>query len=61
LYKIRFTGQVWPGETITCKAKTVRKYEQDGEKLIDCALSVVNASGDSKIEGAALVALPTKE
>lgn len=61
LLRIRYTGQVWPGETIVCKAKAVRKYEQDGEKLVDCELSVVNQSGDSKIEGTAAVALPSKE
>ncbi|MEW6554789.1 MAG: MaoC/PaaZ C-terminal domain-containing protein [Actinomycetota bacterium] len=61
LYRIRFTGQVWPGETIVCKGKIVRKYEQDGERLVDCALSVVNASSESKIDGIAVVALPSKE
>jgi acyl dehydratase len=60
LYKIRFTGQVWPGETITCRGKVTRKYERDGEKLIDCELSVVNASGESKIDGTATVALPAR-
>jgi acyl dehydratase len=61
LYKIRFTGQVWPGETIICKAKVARKYEEDGENRIDCDLSVVNQNGDSKISGTAVVALPSKE
>jgi len=61
LYKIRFTGQVWPGETIICKGKVASKYEQDGEKLVDCELSVVNQNGDSKISGTAVVALPSKE
>ncbi len=56
-YKIRFTGQVWPGETIICKGKIVRKYEGDGEKLVDCELAVVNQEGDSKIAGEATVAL----
>jgi acyl dehydratase len=61
LYKIRFTGQVWPGETIICKGKVVRKYEEGGEKRADCELSVVNQNGDSKITGTAVVALPSKE
>lgn len=56
-YKIRFTGQVWPGETITCRGKMVKKYEKDGEKLIDCELTVVNQEGDSKIAGEATAAL----
>ncbi len=61
LYKIRFTGQVWPGETITCRGKVARKYEQAGEKLVECELSVTNQSGESKIEGTAVAALPSKE
>ena len=61
LYKIRFTGQVWPGETIICKAIVKSKYEEHGEKRIDCELSVTNPDGDSKITGTAVVALPSKE
>jgi acyl dehydratase len=60
LYKIRFTGQVWPGETIVCKAKVTRKYEENGEKRIDCELSVTNQAGESKVTGTAVVALPTR-
>ena len=60
LYKIRFTGQVWPGETIICKGKVARKYEENGEKRVDCELSVVNASGEGKIDGTAVVALPAR-
>jgi acyl dehydratase len=61
LFKVRFTGQVWPGETIVCKARVESKYEEDGEKCIDCELSVKNQDGDSKITGTAVVALPSKE
>jgi acyl dehydratase len=61
LYKIRFTGQVWPGETIICKAIVKSKYSEQGEKRIDCELSVTNQEGDGKITGTAVVALPTKE
>jgi acyl dehydratase len=61
LFKIRFTGQVWPGETITCKARVESKYEEHGEKRIDCELSVTNQEGDSKITGTAVVALPSRE
>lgn len=60
LLRIRYTGQVWPGETIVCRAKVVRKYEQDGEKLVDCELSVVNADGQSKIDGTSVIALPAR-
>lgn len=60
LYKIRFTGQVWPGETIICKARVERKYEEHGEMRMDCKLSVTNQGGESKITGTAVVALPSR-
>ena len=60
LYKIRFTGQVWPGETIICRGKIAKKYEQEGDKRIECELSVVNANGDGKIDGTAVVSLPAR-
>ena len=60
LLKIRFTGQVWPGETIVCKAKAIRKYEEHGERRLDCEFSVTNQNGDSKIAGTAVVALPSR-
>jgi acyl dehydratase len=60
-YKIRFTGQVWPGETIVCKARAMRKYEENGEKRVECMLSVDNQAGENKITGTAVVALPTRE
>jgi acyl dehydratase len=60
LCKIRFTGQVWPGETIICRGRIVRKYEQDGEKRVDCELSVTNKEGESKISGSAVIALPSR-
>lgn len=59
-YKVRFTGQVWPGETIICKGTVRGKYEKDGETLVDCELSVVNQNGDSKISGEATVSLPAR-
>lgn len=61
LFKIRFTGQVWPGEIIICKARVQSKYEEHGEKRMDCELSVTNQAGESKITGAAVVALPPRE
>ena len=60
LLKIRYTGQVWPGETIICRGKIAKKYEEGGARLIECGLAVTNANGDGKIDGTAVVALPTR-
>jgi acyl dehydratase len=59
-YKIRFRTQVWPHDTITCKGHVVRKYQENGENLVDCDLAVVNQRGEDAILGETTVALPSK-
>jgi acyl dehydratase len=60
-YKIRFAAIVWPGDTLTFKGQAVRKYQEDGENLVDCVLSVVNQKGEEAITGEATVSLPSKK
>ena len=58
-YKVRFTKQTWPGETLTTKVTVAKKYEEHGQHLVDLECSVVNESGEAKIQGVAIAALPT--
>lgn len=60
LYKVRFTKQTWPGETLTTKVTVESKYEQDGEHRVDLECAVVNQEGEAKITGVATAALPTR-
>ena len=60
-YKIRFASMVWPGDTLTFAGHVVRKYQQEGENLVDCELSVVNQKGENAITGETTVTLPTKK
>src|SRR5512132_1235942 len=30
-YKVRFATRVWPGDTITCKGRVTKKYDENGE------------------------------
>jgi len=60
-YKLRFTAMVWPNDTLTFKGHVVRKYQEDGENLVDCLLSVLNQNGKPVIEGEATVSLPSKK
>ncbi|MFC2070379.1 MaoC/PaaZ C-terminal domain-containing protein [Chloroflexota bacterium] len=46
------------GETWLCKGKVKKKYEIDGESLIDCSIWVENGKGEITTEGKATVALP---
>ena len=59
-YKIRFTKQTWPGETLTTHVAIARKYEEGTEHRVDLDVSVVNENGESKIQGVAVAALPTR-
>lgn len=54
-YKVRFTKQTWPGETLTTTV-TVREKRPGNEVVLDC--SVVNQDGEAKITGEAVAVLP---
>lgn len=56
-FRVRFAGQVWPGEKLVCSGKVTRVYEQDGERRADAELQVTNGEGDTKIVGSASVIL----
>jgi len=57
-YKLRFKGVVWPNDTLTFKGNAVKKYQDNGENLVDCHLFVVNQNNQNVIEGEATVSLP---
>jgi acyl dehydratase len=59
-YKVRFTKQTWPGETLVTKIRVSGKHEDDGENLIDLECEVVNQDGEAKLNGTAIAALPSK-
>jgi acyl dehydratase len=50
-YRVRFSRQVWPGDTLTCRGKVTSKVEQDGEKLIEGDVEVINQKGEAAIKG----------
>src|SRR5437870_8916698 len=54
-YRVRFTKQTWPGETLTTKV-TVREQRPENVVVLDC--SVVNELGETKILGEAIAVLP---
>ena len=59
-YKIRFSSQVWPKDTLTFKGKVVKKYTENDKNLVDCELFVVNQRGQNAIVGEATVSLPLR-
>jgi acyl dehydratase len=60
VYKVRFTKQTWPGERLTTKITVAKKYEEHGEHRVDLDCSVVNETGEAKVSGVAVAALPTR-
>jgi acyl dehydratase len=60
-FKVRFTSQVWPGDTITCGGKVTKKYSADGENRIDGELFAKNQKGETVIQGSFVAALPSRQ
>jgi acyl dehydratase len=58
-YKVRFASRVWPGDTITCKGRVTRKYEENGERRIDGELVALRQTGEVAVTGSFSAALPS--
>jgi acyl dehydratase len=54
-YKVRFTKQTWPGETLRTTVAVTEK-RPGNEIVLECAL--VNENGEAKIQGEAVAVLP---
>ena len=52
-FGVRFTNQVWPGDTLTSKATVVEIREEGGTHLADLSLETVNQDGKTVITGSA--------
>jgi acyl dehydratase len=59
-YNVRFEALVWPNDTLTCQGKAEKKYQENGENLVDCRLLITNQNGELVIKGEATVSLPFK-
>lgn len=56
-YGVRFVAITQMGDRITCRGTVVEKFEADGEKRVKLELSTVDADGQVKLSGDAVVAL----
>ena len=50
-YGVRFTSQVWPGDSLTAKATVKEIREENGEQLVDLDLVTVNQDGTAVVTG----------
>jgi len=55
-YQVRFSKQVWPGDTLTFTAKVTGKREEGGEKLVDLECTATNQDGVEVLVGSATAA-----
>jgi acyl dehydratase len=50
-YGVRFTRQVWPGDSLTAKATVKAIREEGGKHFVDLDVSTVNQDGQEVIGG----------
>lgn len=50
-FGVRFTNQVWPGDTLDASATVAAIREEGGVKLVDLTLSTVNQDGKEVMTG----------
>ena len=56
-FGVRFTRQVWPGDTLTARGEVTEIAEQDGRRLATIRVVTVNQDGEPVVEGEALAAI----
>ncbi len=52
-YGVRFTSQVWPGDTLDSTATVEAVREENGEQLVDLSVQTVNQEGRVVLSGTA--------
>jgi acyl dehydratase len=56
-YGVRFSKQVWPGDTLTATATVDAVREEDGEWFADLSVVTTNQDGDVVVQGNATARL----
>lgn len=55
-----YRGMDYPNQDIVCRGVVTRKYEEDGERLVDLDIWTENPEGQKTSPGTATVALPSR-
>ncbi len=56
----QYRGMDTPGSPITAKGNVTRKYQENGEHLVDCDIWLENTEAQKTTPGTATVALPSR-
>jgi len=54
-YQVRFASRLWPGDTIRCRGRIARVYEEQGLPHAELELEATNQQGEALIQGSATV------
>ncbi|RYE03063.1 MAG: acyl dehydratase [Sphingomonadales bacterium] len=57
-YGVRFTRQVWPGDTLTASATVTAVTKTDDSEIIDFDVRTINQDGVEVLSGYATAAIP---
>ena len=52
-FGVRFTNQVWPGDTLISTAKVVEIRDEDSDKVVELVVETVNQDGKTVVTGSA--------
>ena len=52
-FGVRFTNQVWPGDTLTAKATVTEVRSEGSEQFVDLTLETTNQDGKTVVTGTA--------
>ena len=50
-FKVRFSRQVWPGDTLTCRGNVTNKTDRNGERVVEGDVEVLNQKGETTVKG----------
>jgi acyl dehydratase len=56
----QYRGMDFPGQPVTAKGTVTRKYQENGQCLVDCTIWLENPQGQNTTPGSATVALPSR-
>jgi peroxisomal enoyl-CoA hydratase 2 len=57
-FRVRFTDQVWPGDTLTVAGEVTDTDHDEGDVVVDVEFEVENQDGEVVLSGDATAALP---
>ena len=55
----QYRGMDFPSESVICKGRVARVYEEDGQSLADCDIWIENTRGQTTVPGHATVTVPS--